>query len=70
MLDCIVNLHHLDRAKTCMVGDRLDTDIAFGKNGGMGTLLVFTGVTSREALEDDQKGVKPDYIIDSLGSLL
>lgn len=27
-----------------MVGDRLNTDIEFGKNGGLSTLLVLTGV--------------------------
>jgi HAD-hyrolase-like len=26
-----------------MIGDRLDTDIQFGKNGGISTLLVLTG---------------------------
>ena len=26
-----------------MIGDRLDTDIQFGKNGGVSTLLVLTG---------------------------
>lgn len=26
-----------------MIGDRLDTDIAFGKSGGLSTLLVMTG---------------------------
>ena len=26
-----------------MVGDRLNTDIEFGKNGGLSTLLVLTG---------------------------
>ena len=29
-----------------MIGDRLDTDIQFGKNGGVSTLLVLTGGTS------------------------
>lgn len=26
-----------------MIGDRLDTDIQFGKNGGLDTLLVLSG---------------------------
>ena len=26
-----------------MIGDRLNTDIEFGKNGGLSTLLVLTG---------------------------
>lgn len=29
-----------------MVGDRLNTDIQFGKNGGLSTLLVLTGASS------------------------
>ena len=43
MLECIVKKYHLNPSTTCMVGDRLDTDIAFGHMGGFSTLLVLTG---------------------------
>lgn len=34
----------LDRARTIMVGDRLDTDVVFGNRAGIATALVLSGV--------------------------
>jgi ribonucleotide monophosphatase NagD (HAD superfamily) len=51
-----------------MVGDRLDTDILFGHNGGLKTLLVLSGVTNFKEME--QSWIKPDYWTESLGHLL
>ncbi|KAJ1854684.1 hypothetical protein LPJ73_002441 [Coemansia sp. RSA 2703] len=68
MLDCVMQNYHLDPATTCMVGDRLDTDILFGINGGLATLCVLTGVAS-EADILDPDAPKPTYYIPSLGDL-
>jgi ribonucleotide monophosphatase NagD (HAD superfamily) len=43
MLDDIAAACALPKARICMVGDRLDTDILFGKNGGLTTCLVLSG---------------------------
>jgi ribonucleotide monophosphatase NagD (HAD superfamily) len=43
MLDCIKHQLKLNLERTCMIGDRLDTDISFCINGGISTLLDLTG---------------------------
>ena len=48
-------LHLHDRfgittSQICMVGDRLDTDILFGQNGGCKTLLVLSGFINSSVL--------------------
>ncbi|KAB2332902.1 TIGR01457 family HAD-type hydrolase [Bacillus mesophilum] len=50
--------------ETIMVGDNYDTDILAGMNAGMDTLLVHTGVTTKELLLGYEK--KPTYVLDSL----
>ena len=44
LMECITRESHLDKSRTCMVGDRLNTDIQFGKDAGLSTLLVLTGI--------------------------
>jgi len=67
MLDSILAKHNLDRKRTLMVGDRLDTDILFGLNGGISTLMVLTGVSKRADFEEEGAEVIPDYVTESLG---
>jgi 4-nitrophenyl phosphatase len=50
-----------------MVGDRLDTDIEFGRQGNIATLLVLTGVTHEEDALKPEEPTKPTYIISSFG---
>ena len=72
MMDAIEGKFKLSREKTCMVGDRLDTDIKFGIEGGLGgTLAVLTGVSKREDMEAEGEDlVKPMAYVDKLGDLL
>lgn len=41
---CFFFRFHIAPSKMCMVGDRLDTDILFGQDGGCKTLLVLSGI--------------------------
>ncbi|KAB1196489.1 MULTISPECIES: HAD-IIA family hydrolase [Haloferax] len=50
-----------------VVGDRLDTDIAFGLDAGMGTAVVKTGVTDDATLSNT--AFEPDYVLDGLGDI-
>ena len=52
---------------TGMVGDRLATDIAGGAAAGMKTVLVLTGVSTREDLETS--GVQPDFVMEDIREL-
>jgi 4-nitrophenyl phosphatase len=54
--------------EVCMVGDRLDTDIAAGHHAGLLTALVLTGVAQREDLASAD--VLPDYVFADLPALL
>lgn len=47
-----------------MVGDRLNTDVAFGDAVGMTTVLVRTGIATDADLADSD--VAPDYVLDGL----
>ena len=55
----------LDRA--VMIGDRLTTDIAAGRNAGVFTVCVLTGDADRNAVELSQ--VKPNLVVGSIGKL-
>ncbi|MEC2055649.1 TIGR01457 family HAD-type hydrolase [Peribacillus psychrosaccharolyticus] len=54
----------ISKDETIMVGDNYDTDILAGINAGMDTLLVHTGVTTKEHLTKYK--VKPTHVLDSL----
>jgi len=57
----------LTPAECIMVGDRLETDMRMGREAGMTTALVLTGITRREAVEGSPW--KPDYVLASVVEL-
>lgn len=75
MLDVVLAMLQRDgyragRGRLCMIGDRLDTDIRFGIDGGLGgTLAVLTGVSRREEWEREGAEVVPGYYVDALADL-
>jgi phosphoglycolate/pyridoxal phosphate phosphatase family enzyme len=71
----LVALDHptLNWSRALFVGDRLDTDIRFGNDNGMKSLLVMTGVTTANTLKGLGKGTVeeplPHFIAPYIGLL-
>ena len=59
--------HAINPSKTLIIGDMISTDIAFGKNVGITTMLALSGVTTADAVLSTAPSDLPDYVINSLG---
>lgn len=55
-------------SETCLVGDRLYTDIACGINAGIDTVFVLSGEGRTEDI--DRYGIRPDYIFPGIRDIL
>jgi 4-nitrophenyl phosphatase/phosphoglycolate phosphatase len=66
MIDYIVEKLGVDRSSICMVGDRLDTDVLFGTDNGLQSLLVLSGVTTEEKLLSPGNAITPDFYADTI----
>lgn len=66
MIDYLEKKYGMDRSRICMVGDRLDTDVLFGTDNGLKSLLVLSGVTSEEKLLSPENAITPDYYADTI----
>lgn len=66
MIDYLEQKYGMDRSRICMVGDRLDTDVLFGTDNGLLSVLVLSGVTSTEKLLSPSNSITPDYYADTI----
>jgi phosphoglycolate phosphatase len=66
LIDHITETYGLKRERLCMVGDRLDTDILFGLNHSMKTILTLSGVTTKDKLLSKENHIQPDYYVNSI----
>ena len=65
----VAQLHGLKPGTTLMVGDRCNTDIAFGNGIGWKTMLVLSGCHSRADIAKASSVEVPDYVADSVADL-
>jgi len=49
-----------------MVSDHLDTDIVFGTDNGLKSVLVLSGVTTEEKLLSQENTITPDFYADTI----
>lgn len=55
-------------AEAVMVGDRMDTDVISGMESGMSTVLVLSGISTRETLK--QFAYRPSIVLDGVGDIV
>ena len=55
-------------AEAVMVGDRMDTDVIVGMESGMSTVLVLSGVSTRETI--DTFAYRPSIVLDGVGNIV
>lgn len=67
MMRSALDLLQCERQHAVIIGDRMDTDIIAGIESGIDTLLVLSGVTSRDDLK--RFGFGPDYVLDGVGDV-
>ena len=65
----VVRTHGLVPRRTLMVGDRCNTDVAFGNSVGMRTCLVLSGCHTRADAQAAPPGASPEFIADSVVDL-
>ncbi len=70
IMDIGIEILGVERGRCIIVGDKVNTDIAAGKNAGIKTALVLTGETTETGGRALKGRYKPDYVLENLQELL
>jgi NagD protein len=62
-----LNMLGVHSEETAMIGDRMDTDIIAGIESGLDTVLVLSGVTTRDSME--KYPYRPRVVLDGVGEI-
>jgi NagD protein len=68
MMRTALNTLEAHSEDTAMIGDRMDTDVVAGLEAGLETILVLTGVTTRE--QEERFPYRPSRIVESVADLI
>ena len=63
-----LNMLGVESKDAAIIGDRMDTDIVAGIESSVDTVLVLSGVTSRETMEEFS--YRPKYILNNVGEII
>ena len=63
-----LNILGCHSAEAVMVGDRMDTDVISGLESGMSTVLVLSGISTRDTL--NEYAYRPSAVLDGVGDIV
>jgi arabinose operon protein AraL len=67
MIEAALEVMELKPQDCILIGDRLETDIKMGKDSGIATGVVLTGVTNEEMLRESS--IHPDFVFKSIADV-
>ena len=70
MIQAVLDVLGLRPEDCILIGDRLETDIKMGRDSGIATGIVLTGVTDEKTLEESKHtSVQPDFVFQSIADV-
>jgi len=70
MIQAVLDVLGLRPEDCILIGDRIETDIKMGKESGIATGIVLTGITSEEMLREiKHTPIQPDFVFQSIADV-